>query len=199
MSNERARFVARWARRVPGYHRVSRAAIGRLRENDLAGDVLRRVVGDVGRLGMWRNPLTTPDVGAAEDPDRWPVLAVVVDDIGQSGTGRLVDEMVDLQRRLRCFRPLLVLSAPEVAAVRAAGLPYEILPPGLNDDSEVAAHCRATRARRLVSITDHYGTWQLVRAEGDHLSREDVDLLEALAGYLHTQWARRAADQASTA
>lgn len=190
----RARRLARWMRRAPGYARFSAAGLDRVRSNELMVDVIGRLIGDTHALGASLNPLvTTRDAEARKGLGHlgsWPVVAVVVGPVGPGATTRLVEQLVELQRRLGGFRPLLVLSEPETAAARAAGLPFEILPPCPDDAADDTAW-RAVRARRLVSITDHYSTWLLIEAQADRLRPEDVELLEVLPAYLELQQRRR--------
>lgn len=193
----RARRVARWVRQAPGYAPISAGVLDRVRSNELMVDVIGRLIGDTHALGASLNPLaTTRDAEARKGLGHvgsWPVVAVVVGPVGPEATTRLVAQLVELQRRLGGFRPLLVLSEPETAAARAAGLPFEILPPHLGDGADDTTW-RAVRARRLVSITDHYSTWLLLEAQTDRLRPEDVELLEALPAYLELQTRRREDD-----
>lgn len=193
-----ARRLARWVRRAPGYPQISHALLTRVRSNELAVDVIGRLIGDSHALGGGLNPLaTTRDLEAGSSTGlvgTWPVVAVVVEPMGPEVTGRLVAHLVELQRRLGGFRPLLILAGAETAAARAAGLPFEILPPGPAEGAPGYQEWRVVRARRLVSITDHYGTWLLLEAHGDRLRTEDLELLEVLPGYLEVQARRREDD-----
>ncbi len=192
--SRRMRDLARVARSSPGYRRVTDTLLPRIRGNETVVDLLTRLVGEGGRLGGPSHPLVTPKGVDAEGADRWPVVVVTLDDPDGSRPPRddevraAVAELGELQARLRCFRPVFLVTGDALTVVRQAGHAVELLPApeDLADEGERRRH----RARRLVSMTDHYRAWLVLEvplSERPGLTPAQRELLEALPGYLADQ------------
>ena len=192
--SRRLRTVARLARTSPGYTRVSESILTAIRGNATVVDLLTRLAGDGGRLGGQSHPLKTARAVDGPGADRWPIVLVTLDDpdAGTSPTpeqvAAAIGELDDFQRRLRCFRLVFLVDGDHLAAVRRTGHAVEMLAPP--DDLDEGVSLRAHRARRVLSMTDHYQAWLVVdiplsRRTG--LDPAQRDLLEALPAYLADQ------------
>lgn len=200
--SSRLSSLARRVRTAPGYRQVTDSLLPRIRGNETVVDLLTRLVGEGGRLGGSSHPLMTAKGVDTEGADRWPIVIVTVDD-PDSATGAagspgpsptaveaVVAEVAALQERLRCFRVVFLVREDAFPAVRGSGHVVEILPPveGFADSADWRRH----RARRVVSMTDHYRAWLVMDvplSERSGLSPAQREVLEALPGYLTDQCA----------
>ena len=192
--SSRLSALARRVRSAPGYRRVTDSVLPGIRGNETVVDLLTRLVGEGGRLGGSSHPLvTTADVDVA-GADRWPIVIVTLDDPDGSRPATVeeveavVAEIGRLQVRLRCFRAVFLVTGDALAPVRRAGHAVELLPDpaDLGDEQAVRRH----RARRVVSMTDHYRAWLVLDvpvSQGAGLTRSQRELLEALPAYLADQ------------
>lgn len=206
--SSRLSSFARRVRTAPGYRQVTDSLLPRIRGNETVVDLLTRLVGEGGRLGGASHPLVTAKGVDTEGADRWPIVIVTVDDpdgadspdsTGGAADARgprpeavaaVVAEVAALQERLRCFRVVFLVREDAFPAVRGSGHVVEIVPPveGFADPDDWRRH----RARRVVSMTDHYRAWLVMDvplSERSGLSPAQRELLEALPGYLTDQCA----------
>ncbi len=192
-SNRLSSF-ARRVRRAPGYRQVTDSLLPRIRGNETVVDLLTRLIGEGGRLGGASHPLITPKGVDCAGADRWPIVVVTLDD--PDGTRpptaaeveQVVAEVGELQQRLRCFRVVFLVAGDALALVRRSGHAVELLPPP--EDQEDPAVARARRARRVVSMTDHYRAWLVLDvplSQRASLAPAEREVLEALPGYLADQ------------
>lgn len=119
---------ARIARRIPGYPRLRRLLVPRVRESD----VLRRVA-----ERLWLAPQRTADgrgshitagnllggVGLAA----LPVLLVDVRRLDGSELGQVLDEIAEIQLLTAGFRPVIIQSHADFSAARRYGYPVELM------------------------------------------------------------------------
>ena len=192
--SSRMSSLARVARSAPGYRRVSESLLPTIRGNETLVDLLTRLAGEGGRLGATSHPLVTAKGVDTAGADRWPVVVVTLDDPDGSRPAhsdeveRIVEEIGQLQRRLRCFRPVFLVSGDALPVVRRAGHAVELLPDSADLADEAAA--RRHRARRVVAMTDHYRAWLVLdvpMSQRAALAPAQRELLEALPAYLADQ------------
>ena len=94
----------------------------------------------------------------------------------------LLDEIADLQRRVRSFRPLLVLDRPVFREARRHGFVLELVLP--EDGWTGADPWSDYLAARLTALIDLYQLWHLSVVHGSHLDPLTVALLTRLADRL---------------
>lgn len=190
----RMRGVARAVRRAPAHRKLTEAILPRLRGSATVVDLVSRLMGDAGRLGGASHPLRAgKDVDRA-GADRWPIVIVALDDPDGAHpptaeqVQEAIEEVATLQRRLSCFRVVFLVAADHHDVARRSGHPVEILP-AVEDLDDVGA-ARSIRARRLVSMTDHYRAWMVFDiplSVRPGLTPSERDLLQALPAYLVDQ------------
>lgn len=192
--SSRMSSLARVARNAPGYRQLTETLLPKIRGNETLVDLLTRLAGEGGRLGGTSHPLVTAKGVDTAGADRWPIVVVTVDDPdddhvpSQEEVARVVAEVSELQARLRCFRAVFLVRGEVLSVVRRAGHAVELLPSP--EDLVDEAQYRTHRARRVVSMTDHYRAWLVLDipiSSRPRLAPSQRELLEALPAYLADQ------------
>ncbi|MBD5830640.1 hypothetical protein [Janibacter melonis] len=190
----RLRSLSRAVSALPGYHRVADRVLPRVRSNETFVELVVRLIGQNERLGTPSTPMVAPKGVDGEGADRWPVVVVTLDDPAADRepsaeeVAAVVAEVTALQERLRCFRAVFLVTPQGFTTVRASGHAVEVLPDP--HDLEDPAAVRRHRARRVVSMTDHYRAWVVVDVPVTRratIAAHERELLEALPGYLADQ------------
>lgn len=119
---------ARIARRIPGYTRIRRVLVPRVRGND----VLRRAA-----ERLWLTPQPTADGSGSQitagnlvggvGRHTLPVVLVDARKLDGPGLGPVLDEIAELQLLTAGFRPVIIQSHPDFAAARRYGYPVELM------------------------------------------------------------------------
>lgn len=190
----RLRGLSRAVSAVPGYRRLADSVLPRVRGNETFVELVVRLVGQNERLGAPSSPMVTPKGVDSKGADRWPVVVVTLDDPDgeraptEQEVSAVVAEVSALQDRLRCFRAVFLVTQEGFAPVRSSGHAVEVLPPAQDLGSASAA--RRHRARRVVSMTDHYRAWLVLDVPVSRraaLAEHEREVLEALPAYLADQ------------
>jgi|SRR5690625_653163 len=124
------RFVRR-ARRLPGYRRVRRSALQRLRRNALLKDLVSRIYSGNEAQKRWI-PRTYPPPGnvlSGLGTENLPVAVVSLVSVPEERIDVIVDEIAALQLMSAAFRPLFLMDCGHFEAVRRYGYAAELLIP----------------------------------------------------------------------
>lgn len=124
-SNARRR-AARLVRRMPGYRYARRSVLPRVRANDAARGLIKRIFAVD---GAQHAPL---DVAAGNllggvGTERLPVVVVILIGVPADRVPPIVDEIAQLQVLSAAFRPVVVMDVPQLAATRRYGYVAELL------------------------------------------------------------------------
>lgn len=180
----RQRQFARWMRGAPGYRLIVREILPRVRHNALLNDLVSRVFASgTHRAGQTLVPFRGGTHLTGSDVPLLPVVGFVMLGADQEQLVSLMDQLADVQRRTRSFRPLLLVDRPAFAEARRHGYVIDLLVPReawTGDDQTWENYV----ARRLVSTVDDFQLWSLLRVSSSGLSELDVAILEQLAARL---------------
>lgn len=122
-------WAIRRARRLPGYRTVRTKVVDRVRDSDMARDVVTRVF--AGSSGKGRGvPQRFPTAGnllAGVGVDQLPVAMISLIGIDPDAIDDVVDDVARLQLLNASFRPVIVLDRPRLDATRRYGYATELL------------------------------------------------------------------------
>lgn len=175
--------LARYVRATPGVGAMLGPAVSYLRRNNLLTDIVWRVF-DPGRgAGQSIFPFHPGRYVCGRDVARLPIVGVVGTGLTDAEADELLNQLAELQHRLRSFRPLLVLDRPIFATARRHGFVLEVLTsaaawPG--SSSTWATHVGA----RIASIIEDYRLWTVLTVAQGRLAPVDIAILESLHDYL---------------
>lgn len=177
----RQRQFARWVRAAPGYRLVVREILPQVRHNAVLNDLVSRVFASgTHRAGQAQVPFRGGIHLTGSDVPLLPVVGLVMLGADREQLVNLMDQLADVQRRTRGFRPLLLVDTPAFAEARRHGYVIDLLVPReawTGDDQTWEDYV----ARRLVSTVDDFQLWSLLRVSPGGLSALDVAILEQLA------------------
>lgn len=158
-----AKSVVRRARRLPGYRRLRRTVLYRLRTSDTAREVVARVFTD--------SPAATPHVPqpfpypgnlvAGLGVDLLPVWIISMVGVPPERIEPAVREVARYQVLFAHFRPVFLLDQPEFAATRQFRYPTELLVHRSEWDFPDTTWLQYA-SRRLSQITRHYNAAAVV-------------------------------------
>lgn len=166
------RRAARVARKVPGYPKLRRALVPRLRRNKALRTVAHRIWAvrrTDRRRGAPSSDITAGSLLDGVGTENLPVVGVIALDLTPEQVRELVDVVAEEQLLTAAFRPLFVLDQPAFAATRRYSYVAELVVPA--DGWEVhgaAGGWGDYLTQRLSSIQDVFGvaTWIRVPAKG---------------------------------
>lgn len=186
----RQQQLARWARRTPGYQAAVQHVLPAVRRNATLTDLVWRVFMPQHGVGTLPVPFTGGRHVGGRDAALLPVVGVLALGLDHDEVERLVEQVADLQRCERSFRPLLVLDRPDFATARRHGYVVELVVPQQHWADHPQAGSRTEGAatswsaylgRRLADIVDHYQLWHLARVGPEGLDPLDLAVLRAIA------------------
>lgn len=160
---------ARLVRRVPGYRRLRRTLVPKLRRNRTLRTVAHRIWAVRRTDRRHRVPssdLTAGSLLGGVGTENLPVVGIIAFEQSVQALGGLVDVVAEEQLLSAAFRPLFVLDQPAFATTRTYGFPTELVRPAPETGAE--GEWGDYLQRRLASIQDTFGvsTWIRVPAEG---------------------------------
>ncbi len=123
--------IIRQARRVPGYTRLRRAVLRRLRSSILVKDVVSRIYSG-GSKDDRRIPRPYPPPGDLLDglgTESLPVVVVSLISVPEDSIDGVVDEIARTQLMSAAFRPVFVMDTAHLDSTRRYGYAGELLLP----------------------------------------------------------------------
>lgn len=123
--------IIRRARRVPGYTRLRRSMLRRLRSSGLLKEVVSRIYSE-GTKDERRIPRTYPPPGnllRGLGTESLPVVVVSLVSIPENSIDEIVDEIARIQLMSAAFRPVFVMDAAHLDSARRYGYAGELLLP----------------------------------------------------------------------
>lgn len=177
----RQRHVARWVRRAPGYRVVVQHVLPRVQRSTVLNDLAWRVFMPGKALpGSVLVPFRGGVHLTGDDVARLPIVGFLALGFAREQLVALLEQLADVQRRTRGFRPLLLVDLPVFAEARAHGYVVDLLIPQAGWADQDDAWARYI-AHRVLGATDHYELSWLVTVQPGGLSAIDVGVLEELA------------------
>ncbi|WP_462418717.1 hypothetical protein [Kytococcus sp. Marseille-QA3725] len=186
-----ARQGAGLVRRQPVLQRAVHTVLDLVRSQPVLVDALSRVAALEGEERIL--PLATAPEAVAErarrhpedpGPERWPVVGVETHHLGDAEEQALA-AVARQQLQEPWFRPVLLTSESAVAAARATGCPFDLVP----------AHDTSTRllGQRVADLVTGFGATLVLRAGPDGLSPEHLTALRVVADRQRAHRAARSA------
>ncbi len=176
------RKAARVARTVPGYRRLRRVLVPKLRRNRALRTMAHRIwavrrPGTGGRLGP--SDVAAGSLLAGVGTENLAVVAVVVIGVEPEALGPLVDEVAAEQLVSAAFRPVFVMDAPGFGAVRRYSYVSELVVPAADWGHE--SPYQDYLDERFRSIRDAYGVATFVRVPSSGLDEATRAVLRSCA------------------
>lgn len=122
--------AVRKVRRVPGYRKIRRNVLKRLRNSDTARDIVTRVFSGERVRSGGRTPQRFPSAGDLLDGvgiDTLPVVLISLLDVPEERIMPAVREIARTQLLSAAFRPVFVMDRPRLDTTRAFGYAAELL------------------------------------------------------------------------
>ncbi|MFZ1577014.1 MAG: hypothetical protein WAT47_01490, partial [Nostocoides sp.] len=120
-------------------------------------------------------------LAGVEHPERLPVVIVDAAGVPVEGIAALLAQVAELQEQTQGFRPVLLLSVPAFAEVRAYGWPVELVVNEADWDFEQDWADHVTL--RLAMMQTRYQAWATVAVVDGELAAGGVRLLRSLEFY----------------
>lgn len=176
--------VVRRARRLPGYRRLRRGILIRLRTSETAKDIVSRVYSGADPRRK-RLPQTYPNPGTLMGglgAETLPVAVVSLLEVPAEKVDDIVADVARLQQMSAAFRPVFVLDSPRLDALRPYGYVGELLV-SADDWSFTDVRWSDYATRRMSDIYRRYGAALSVTVPADGVNDAVRIMLQARSPY----------------